>query len=150
DFTKGFISLLETGRTRVSLRAAEILAQRLGVSSADLIAGGDGEADLELALLRAEQQLSAGRAVDAIEVLERLANKATGSLRARAFRARGRSRVRGPSGPACPATRGGCSRSRCTGIAVLHVVFCASAPERLKRRDGIRPKGFSGVRRART
>src|SRR2546430_2375706 len=90
DFTKGFISLLETGRTRVSLRAAEILAQRLGVSSADLIAGGDGEADLELALLRAEQQLSAGRAVDAIEVLERLANKATGSLRARALRARWR------------------------------------------------------------
>ena len=26
DFTKGFISLLENGRTRVSLRAAEILA----------------------------------------------------------------------------------------------------------------------------
>ena len=95
DFTKGFISLLETGRTRVSLRAAEILAQRLGVSSADLIAGGDGEADLELALLRAEQQLSAGRAVDAIEVLERLANKATGSLRARALRARGRALVEG-------------------------------------------------------
>jgi tetratricopeptide (TPR) repeat protein len=93
DFTKGFISLLETGRTRVSLRAAEILAQRLGVSSADLIAGGDGEADLELALLRAEQQLSAGRAVEAIEVLERLANKATGSLRARALRARGRALV---------------------------------------------------------
>src|SRR5437879_3698132 len=95
DFTKGFISLLETGRTRVSLRAAEILAQRLGVSSADLIAGGDGEADLELALLRAEQQLSAGRAVDAIEVLERLANKATGSLRERTLRARGRALVQG-------------------------------------------------------
>ena len=93
DFTKGFISLLETGRTRVSLRAAEILAQRLGVSSADLIAGGDGKADLELALLRAEQQLSAGRAVEAIEVLERLANKAMGSLRARALRARGRALV---------------------------------------------------------
>lgn len=93
DFTKGFISLLETGRTRVSLRAAEILAQRLGVSSADLIAGGDGKADLELALLRAEQQLSAGRVVEAIEVLERLATKATGSLRARALRARGRALV---------------------------------------------------------
>jgi tetratricopeptide (TPR) repeat protein len=93
DFTKGFISLLETGRTRVSLRAAEILAQRLGVSSSDLIAGGDGEADLELTLLRAEQQLSAGRAVEAIDLLERLANKATGSLRARALRARGRALV---------------------------------------------------------
>src|SRR5438309_11489355 len=56
DFTKRFISLLETGRTRVSPRAAEILAQRLVVSSADPIALGDGEADLELALLRAAQQ----------------------------------------------------------------------------------------------
>ena len=93
DFTKGFISLLETGRTRVSLRAAEILAQRLGVSSADLIAQGDGEAGLELTLLRAEQQLSAGRAVEAIDLLERLANKAAGALRARALRARGRALV---------------------------------------------------------
>jgi tetratricopeptide (TPR) repeat protein len=93
DFTKGFISLLETGRTRVSLRAAEILAQRLGISAAELIAGGAGKVDLELVLLRAEQQLSAGRAVEAIDVLQRLANKATGALRARALRARGRALV---------------------------------------------------------
>lgn len=37
DFTKGFISLLETGRTRSSLRAANILASRLGVAVADLM-----------------------------------------------------------------------------------------------------------------
>lgn len=30
-FTKGYVSLIETGRTRVSLRAAEIIAGRLGV-----------------------------------------------------------------------------------------------------------------------
>lgn len=35
DFSKGFISLLETGRTRISLRAAEILASRLGVPVTD-------------------------------------------------------------------------------------------------------------------
>src|ERR1044071_3816781 len=32
DFSKGFISLVETGHTRISLRAAEVLARRLGVS----------------------------------------------------------------------------------------------------------------------
>lgn len=37
DFSKGFISLLETGRTRISLRAAHVLASRLGVAVADLL-----------------------------------------------------------------------------------------------------------------
>jgi len=39
DFSKGFISLVETGRTRISLRAAEILAARLGTSASDLLSG---------------------------------------------------------------------------------------------------------------
>ncbi len=39
DFSKGFISLLETGRTRVSLRAAHIIASRLGVDVTELLAG---------------------------------------------------------------------------------------------------------------
>lgn len=37
DFSKGFISLVETGRTRASLRAAEVLAARLKVSLAELV-----------------------------------------------------------------------------------------------------------------
>ena len=37
DFSKGFISLLETGRTRASLRAAEILAKRLGITAPKLL-----------------------------------------------------------------------------------------------------------------
>lgn len=37
DFSKGFISLLEAGRTRVSLRAAVVLASRLGVEAADFL-----------------------------------------------------------------------------------------------------------------
>jgi transcriptional regulator with XRE-family HTH domain len=37
DFSKGFISLVETGRTRCSLRAAEIFARRLDVSVPELL-----------------------------------------------------------------------------------------------------------------
>src|SRR6266508_943283 len=48
DFSKGFISLLETGRTRISLRAAHILAGRLGVEVTDLLASPTGDRqDLE-------------------------------------------------------------------------------------------------------
>src|SRR5437016_996863 len=62
DFTKGFVSLLETGRTRVSLRAAEILAGRLGTTTADLLASGRSDkSELELLLVRGDQQLAAGR-----------------------------------------------------------------------------------------
>jgi tetratricopeptide (TPR) repeat protein len=93
DFTKGFISLLETGRTRVSLRAAEILAGKLGISASELIAIGPTNAELDLTLLRAEQMLSAGRAAEAIEVLDRITADATGTLKARALRARGRALV---------------------------------------------------------
>jgi tetratricopeptide (TPR) repeat protein len=93
DFTKGFISLLETGRTRVSLRAAEILAHKLGISASELIAIGPTNAEVDLTLLRAEQMLSAGRAADAIEVLDRITADVTGTLKARALRARGRALV---------------------------------------------------------
>jgi transcriptional regulator with XRE-family HTH domain len=37
DFSKGFISLVETGRARASLRAAELFAERLRVPLAELV-----------------------------------------------------------------------------------------------------------------
>lgn len=37
EFSKGFISLVETARARCSLRAAQILAERLGVPLAELV-----------------------------------------------------------------------------------------------------------------
>src|SRR5438552_2318628 len=70
DFTKGFVSLLENGRTRVSLRAAEILAQRLGVKVVDLVESSAAGNELELVLLRAEQQLAAGKTAEALELLD--------------------------------------------------------------------------------
>jgi transcriptional regulator with XRE-family HTH domain len=94
DFTKGFISLLETGRTRMSLRAAEIVAQRLGVKVVDLIATSDtGSTELELMLLRGEQQLSAGRHDLALQLVDMVAAQGVGSLRARALRVRGRALI---------------------------------------------------------
>jgi transcriptional regulator with XRE-family HTH domain len=94
DFSKGFISLLETGRTRASLRAADVLAHRLGTSAAELVATGQrNSSELELLLLRGEQQLSAGRAREAIDFLERAVAQGTGLVRARALRGRGRALV---------------------------------------------------------
>jgi tetratricopeptide (TPR) repeat protein len=94
DFTKGFISLLETGRTRVSLRAADILARRLGTSAAELMATSEsGTSELEVLLLRAEQQLAAGRAAEAIELVTPVVRQTSGVLKARATRLSGRASV---------------------------------------------------------
>lgn len=94
DFSKGFISLLETGRTRASLRAAEILASRLGTSAADLMAASGGQgAEMDLLLLRGEQQLSAGRYAEALEFVEHVLPAVKGLTRARALRTQGRALV---------------------------------------------------------
>ena len=37
DFSKGFVSLVETGRARASLRAAQLFAERLRVPLAELV-----------------------------------------------------------------------------------------------------------------
>lgn len=37
DFSNGFISLVETGRCRISVRSAEIFAARLGISVGNLL-----------------------------------------------------------------------------------------------------------------
>src|SRR5258708_2168499 len=94
DFTKGFISLLETGRTRASMRATEILAHRLGTSAPELISsGGRGGAEVDLMVIRADQHVAAGRPQDAIELMDRAISDSSGVLRARALRIRGRALV---------------------------------------------------------
>lgn len=81
DFSKAFISLAETGRTRISLRAAEILAQKLGVTAADLIRRPEPgtSAATELALTRAQADLAAGRDEAALEVLDTIKAKGGGA-----------------------------------------------------------------------
>ena len=95
DFTKGFISLLETGRTHASLRAAGILARRLDVPIGDLMVthARPPEAELEFTLIRAEQELAAGRAQVAAEAAAALQPKTSGLLRARAKRLRARALI---------------------------------------------------------
>ncbi len=93
-FSKGFISLLETGRTRVSLRAAQILAGRLGVDVTDLLSTADGQAqDLEFMLLRAEQELRSGDRKTAADIAATWARKASGILRARFQRLHARAMI---------------------------------------------------------
>ena len=88
DFTKGYISLIETGRTRVSLRAAEIIATRLGMSVAELLqnSAATNERDIELLATRAEMLVSAGNLDAASGLFEVSLRRARGILRARLLR----------------------------------------------------------------
>ncbi|MEX2047281.1 MAG: helix-turn-helix transcriptional regulator, partial [Chloroflexota bacterium] len=94
DFSKGFISLLETGRTRISLRAAHIFANRLGVEVTDLLAAPTTDRqDIEFMLLRAEQELRAGQHKVAAEIAATWMKKSTGVLRARFQRLQARAMI---------------------------------------------------------
>ena len=95
DFTKGFVSLVESGRTRMSIRAAAIFASRLGIGVGDLVAYGQPGAGstAELQLLQAEAHLGAGRLTEALEVADALRRKMDGAGRARLARLRGRALV---------------------------------------------------------
>jgi tetratricopeptide (TPR) repeat protein len=94
DFSKGFISLLETGRTRISLRAAHVLAARLGVEVTDLLSAPTADRqDVEFMLLRAEQEIRGGNAGVAGEIAAKWAGKASGVLKARFRRLQARALV---------------------------------------------------------
>lgn len=95
DFSKGFISLLETGRTRASLRAAEILATRLGVSVSDLMEAGVASSSraTELTVLRAEAAFGSGNREEAMALIDALPKTMPPVLRLRVQRLRGRSLV---------------------------------------------------------
>ena len=94
DFSKGFISLLETGRTRISLRAAHIFANRLGVEVTDLLAAPTTDRqDIEFMLLRAEQELRAGHHKVAADIASTWTRKSSGVLRARFQRLQARALI---------------------------------------------------------
>jgi tetratricopeptide (TPR) repeat protein len=92
DFSKAFISLAETGRTRISLRAAEIFAQKLGVTAADLVRRPEAgtSAGTELALTRAQADLAAGRPEAALEGLDAIRGKGAEAATAHRSLLRGR------------------------------------------------------------
>src|SRR5207248_8947317 len=94
DFSKGYISLVETGRTRMSLRAAQIIAARLGVPVSELLsAPSDDQRALELQLFQAESLLARGQAAEAALVAERLERQASGVLAPNVKRIHGRALV---------------------------------------------------------
>jgi transcriptional regulator with XRE-family HTH domain len=72
QYTKAYISMLESGRTRASMKALEHIAGVLGVKPADLLGGAPTPATPQFTLLEARRLTEVGRARDAIPMLEQL------------------------------------------------------------------------------
>ncbi|MEX2045525.1 MAG: tetratricopeptide repeat protein [Chloroflexota bacterium] len=72
NYTKAYISMLESGRTRASMKALEHIAAVLGVKPADLLGGVAAPATPQYELLEARRYLEQQRAADAIPILEAL------------------------------------------------------------------------------
>jgi tetratricopeptide (TPR) repeat protein len=88
EFTKGFISQLEGGQSKISMRAAQVLAARLGIGVGDLVDEASvGQAD-RMTVVRAEAELANGDPALALKLSRELT--ATGSHRAHALRLQGR------------------------------------------------------------
>src|SRR5207253_10314625 len=81
------ISQLETGFSRLSLRAAHVLAGRLGVSVDDLAPGERSHQAQEAALLQAETELASGSPERALKL--GLEQRTTGPARAPPLRRHG-------------------------------------------------------------
>lgn len=71
-YTKAYISMLESGRTRASMKALEHIAGVLGVRPSDLLGGASAPATPQFDLVEARRLLEVGRAADAIPLLEGL------------------------------------------------------------------------------
>jgi transcriptional regulator with XRE-family HTH domain len=72
QYTKAYISMLESGRTRASMKALEHIAGVLGVKPADLLGGAPSPATPQYTLLEARRMIEQGRAREAIALLEEL------------------------------------------------------------------------------
>ena len=71
-YTKAYISMLESGRTRASMKALEHIAGVLGVKPADLLGGAPSPAAPQYDLVEARKLIEQGRAADAVPLLESL------------------------------------------------------------------------------
>ena len=61
QYTKAYISMLESGRTRASMKALEHIAGRLGVQPSDLLGGSPSPAAPQYDLLEARRLVEEGR-----------------------------------------------------------------------------------------
>ena len=71
-YTKAYISMLESGRTRASMKALEHIAGVLGVTPADLLGGNPTPDAPQYSLIEARRLLETGNAKDALAILETL------------------------------------------------------------------------------
>ena len=71
-YTKAYISMLESGRTRASMKALEHIAGVLGVSPADLLGGAPAPAAPQFVLLEARRLVEQGLGREAIPLLDGL------------------------------------------------------------------------------
>ena len=72
QYTKAYISMLESGRTRASMKALEHIAGRLGVQPSDLLGGSSSPAAPQYDLVEARRLIEQGHAAEAIPLLEAL------------------------------------------------------------------------------
>ena len=72
NYTKAYISMLESGRTRASMKALEHIAGVLGVKPADLLGGVAAPATPQYQLLEARRYIEQQRPTEAIPILEAL------------------------------------------------------------------------------
>ena len=72
QYTKAYISMLESGRTRASMKALEHIAGRLGVQPSDLLGGSPSPARPQFDLIEARRLVEQGDATGAIPMLEAL------------------------------------------------------------------------------
>ncbi len=77
QYTKAYISMLESGRTRASMKALEHIAGVLGVKPADLLGGSPTPATPQYELLEGRRLIEQGQATEAIPLLEKLAEGLT-------------------------------------------------------------------------
>src|SRR4051812_26065773 len=71
-YTKAYISMLESGRTRASMKALEHIAAGLGVKPSDLLGGSAGATTPQFQLIEARSLIEQGKAGDAVRILEQL------------------------------------------------------------------------------
>src|SRR2546428_726108 len=72
QYTKAYISMLESGRTRASMKALEHIAGVLGVKPADLLGGAPSPATPQYSMLEAKRLIEQARGAEAIPILEGL------------------------------------------------------------------------------
>jgi transcriptional regulator with XRE-family HTH domain len=71
-YTKAYISMLESGRTRASMKALEHIAGVLGVKPSDLLGGTSAPSTPQFQFLEARRLLEDGHAAEAVPILESL------------------------------------------------------------------------------